>query len=122
MSDIVTLSGLYHQAYRTYASEEGHDPAIGKSKASEISTQTASVAEKGISLSLDTLSISPEAAHMYLDSLKKRKSVTAKPDTAAQTSTDSATAELEDNLPTEKEPFVDSTTDSHRPTRNSANR
>jgi hypothetical protein len=101
MSDIVTGSGMAQHAYRTYPTEHGQDPALGRLKAGETASQTASLAQRARSLASDHLYISPDAAQLYLNSLRKSRRVEQKPRNSAPGSAESATSKL-------PEPAIDS--------------
>jgi hypothetical protein len=95
MSDIVTGTGMAHHAYRTYPTEQGQDPALGRLKAGQTASQTANLAHRASSLAAaDQLYISPDAAQLYLNSLRKSRRVEQKPRTSAPGSPESATSKL----------------------------
>ncbi|GMA49252.1 hypothetical protein GCM10025857_06090 [Alicyclobacillus contaminans] len=103
MSDMVNGSGYFHQAYRVYASEQGNDPQTGRIKAAEVASATEpfAVAPSIPTAIVDEVFISPEAARLYLGSLRRRALVERKSETKAFDGMSSSTA---------AEPFDETTT------------
>lgn len=66
-------TAAFTQAYRAYAPEQGNDTTLSMQKATEVQSQTAG--QVGGLFESDTVAISPEAAKMYAEQVRKRHTV-----------------------------------------------